>query len=138
VPATEVLTSYIGTTPVIGGQNPILATINPASDLLVASVAVVKYQVSVGTTCAPDCDNPWRSGDPWPLPSPSSQTEPNIRGDQDRTTLAFTYIFGIAFGCAVFGPLIYWGVGCLVKRLRGTSKPVNLGAEQKIPLERWA
>lgn len=117
-------------------ENQILATISPTADLLVASIVVVKYQVSAGATCAPDCDNPWRSGDPWPLPS---LNEPDTHGDNKTVTLAFTYIVGIVISCVVFGPLIVWGLSFWFKRLLGRSKAANMsGEQQKIPLERYA
>ncbi len=50
-----------GTAP---GQT-VLATIDPNSDVLVASPAIVQYEIAAGTTCAPNCSSsPGQSGDP--------------------------------------------------------------------------
>ena len=56
----------------------VLATIDPNSDVLVASPAVVQYEIAAGTTCAPNCSSPAQSGDPSPLPDPPPQG--GIRG----------------------------------------------------------
>lgn len=56
------------------------ATFNPTSDYLVATPASVVYAVSDDTTCAPDCQTPWKPGDPWPLPAATITQEARYDG----------------------------------------------------------
>ncbi|KAH8176896.1 hypothetical protein LIA77_01978 [Sarocladium implicatum] len=48
---------------------------------LVALAATVMYEVEGGTTtCAPNCDDPWRQGDPWPTTPPKPPEERSLQG----------------------------------------------------------
>ncbi len=65
-PWTVTATEPLGTAP----SQTVMATIDPNSDVLVASPAVVQYEIAAGTTCAPNCSSPWPSADPSPAPEP--------------------------------------------------------------------
>ncbi|KAK4096228.1 hypothetical protein N658DRAFT_490123 [Parathielavia hyrcaniae] len=56
-----------GTAAALGG----VVTIG-TSDILVATYARVVYQVHDGSTCASNCRHPWKTGDPWPVPTTTS------------------------------------------------------------------
>jgi hypothetical protein len=55
--------------PLRGYTDPVsmVVTIDPASDVLAATHVRVSFEISGGRSCAPDCTNPWKNGDPWPL-----------------------------------------------------------------------
>ncbi|SPO04682.1 uncharacterized protein DNG_07367 [Cephalotrichum gorgonifer] len=53
---------------------------DPESDILIADAKFITFEISSGITCAPDCQDPWQTGDPWPLPEESIYTK-NTTGD---------------------------------------------------------
>lgn len=55
-------------------------TFDPASDVLLAAPWIIDFQVSDGTTCAPDCEDPWQTDDGWPKSSSDDD------GDEDTGT----------------------------------------------------
>lgn len=65
------------------GASPTTETVTlQSSDIFVASPWIITYEYSSGASCAPACSSPWRSGDPFPIPTPETTPEPPQR---DRT-----------------------------------------------------
>jgi hypothetical protein len=60
------------------GTSPTPETVTlQSSDIFVASPWIITYEYSSGASCAPACSSPWRSGDPFPIPTPARTSEPS-------------------------------------------------------------
>lgn len=111
----------------------------PEKDLLLASAVTISYQINPGgTTCVPDCDDPYTGG-PWPRPAQTISVTPapeSSRNDSGLVGLEKLVWVGIAFGIVV-GLGIIACIGCRIHRSRKRKRIVaaegpaaNLGAEE--------
>ncbi|EXL74499.1 hypothetical protein FOPG_10387 [Fusarium oxysporum f. sp. conglutinans race 2 54008] len=91
---------------------------DPEKDLLLASAVTISYQInSGGTTCVPDCDDPYTGG-PWPRPAQTVTPAPeSSRSDSGLVGLEKLVWVGIAFGIVV-GLGIIACIGCRIHRSR--------------------
>ncbi|KAH6677864.1 hypothetical protein F5X68DRAFT_264020 [Plectosphaerella plurivora] len=51
-------------------------TLQPSEVFMVADPWSITYEVSSGTSCAPNCSSPWKSGDPFPAALPPQESMP--------------------------------------------------------------
>ncbi|KAI1017262.1 hypothetical protein LB505_002000 [Fusarium chuoi] len=108
----------------------------PEKDLLLASAVTISYQInSGGTTCVPDCDDPYTGG-PWPRPAQTVTPAPPSPNDSGLVGLEKLAWVGIGFGI-VIGLGIMACIGCCIHRRRKRKRIVaaegpaaNLGVEE--------
>lgn len=108
----------------------------PEKDLLLAPAVTISYQInSGGTTCVPDCDDPYTGG-PWPRLAQTVTPAPPSPNDSGLVALEKLVWVGIAFGIVV-GLGIIACIGCRIHRSRKRKRIVaaegpaaNLGAEE--------
>lgn len=98
-------------------------TFDPESDALVATAFYVPFEIVSGTTCAPNCENSWKPGDPWPVGQPdSSQGGPigGLSGAEYVVIITVPTIVGAILVCCCVGafccdcfrsPQLYWRSG---------------------------
>jgi hypothetical protein len=76
--------------------------LDPAMQVLLAHPVTVSFAVSSGTTCAPDCKNPWTDASWRPMTTPTATAKMENVGGWNG------YIVGLILG-GVFG-----GIGCVL------------------------
>lgn len=110
--------------PLRGYTDPVsmVVTIDPASDVLAATYVRVNFEISGDRSCAPDCTNPWKNGDPWPLTTPNPlddwfdnsdkpPTEAQRSAQAARTTkMVLAIVCGVVGVSIMVGLAIYAGV----------------------------
>ena len=91
---------------------------------LVALAATVEYQIEGTSTCAPNCEDPWQQGDPWPSTPPEPPREHDLQG------LAGLYI-GLICGSVAFFLLLVCSCLCCyrVERRRKLQRQAELNAQ---------
>ncbi|CZR47282.1 uncharacterized protein FPRO_08656 [Fusarium proliferatum ET1] len=96
---------------------------DPGKDLLLASAVTISYQInSGGTTCVPDCDDPYTGG-PWPRPEQTVTPAPPSPNDSGLVGLEKLAWVGIGFGI-VAGLGIIACIGCCIHRRRKRKRVV--------------
>jgi hypothetical protein len=100
--ATELFESVPGAASATAASEQIHSVTVAASDVLVATAALVRYVVSSGTTCAPNCASPSNSGDPRPLPTAPPDDRPPLSGDGGLDSGSTAIILVSVMGGVVF------------------------------------
>lgn len=85
----------------------VAVTLGP-SDILVAAPWRIVYEVVDGTSCAPSCESPWKSGDPFPSPIPDPWTPSESRPSSSISAERWFLYIGLPLMCVmIFGGLAY-------------------------------
>ena len=92
-----------------------VVTIDPATDVLAAEYVLVNFEVSGDRSCAPDCANPWKNGDPWPSTTPGpldgfwdDSDKPPTEGELEAQRIRNVHIVVLVLCLAALVGIFLW------------------------------